>query len=578
MKSSYGSNLQTKKSSLYVSDPYLRGRVCVSSKAAIMVLFWTFAMNFANIMLHEKRWFVGKIFRSIIENDVYIVTIVLGYSAILQCIFPIAGYLADTRFGRYKTILVSLWVLLLVNIAIATLVLFLLYEKKSTTTNVITALVYFLFLVGMPGFRANIIQFGLDQVFYAAAEEQRIFVHWYVWCYNLSGLLINLIFNIEIFNKHDRKISHALLSLLFGLVTIAVLASFYFFFCRRKRWFLTESRFYNPYTMVYNVTKYLLRLKFPTRNHSAPPPSDSSTGLDLSNNQYKETFSVSQVEDVKAFYRVMKVLLSLGLVFFIHTAERHTSSLFTDQSKFEYDNDSNHSSFTEEFLPHSTLYYAAMMVILSTHIFLIRPYIKPLLRHRYLKLLTRIGIGILCSILALLTLFIFDITFHNRNQDCIFKIYSNSTSNVTHHHESHTLLQHSEYLLLLKHFLTALSHAILYVALYEFICTQSPQSMKGFLIGVSYAIRGLSEILASLLMILFAIKYNLITPSCSMIYYIVNIAVGAIALMIFIGAARGHKYRVRRFQAPMMRDYGQNYYSKLQNEDSCESNIRNYGT
>jgi len=541
-----------------------------------MILFWSFLVTFADILLHDKMWFVKKILPT--SSHVYVTSIVLGYSAILQCFFPIAGYLADTRFGRYKTVLVSLWILLLVNAGIIAVVILQLFKEANPITKIVTGLVYFLFLVGLPGFQANIIQFGIDQVFYAANEEQKIFVHWYVWCYNLSGLLINLIFNIHIFKNN--KVSHVLLSVLFSLITIVTLASFYFFYCSRKQWFLTESRYYNPYVMVYKVTKYFLRFKFSTRNRSASPHFESSTGLDLSNNQYKELFSVSQVEDVKAFYGIMKVLLSLGPVFFIHTAERHVLFLFPKhirQSDFT-SNESNHTSYVEQFLQSETPYYTIMLIILSIHIFLVRPYIQPIIQRNIFKMLTRMGLGILFSTLALLTLFTIDTMIHERNRDlsCIFRRELNNTFNDTQH-VSHTLIIQLEYSLLLKHMLTAFSHAILYIAIYEFICSQSPQSMKGFLLGVLYAIRGVFEILASLLMVLLTFKYKAPFPSCGMIYYLLNVAAGGTALMIFTCVARGYKFRVR-VQASTTYHHGRNYYSKLEDEESCESNIRNYGT
>ncbi len=40
---------------------------------------------------------------------------------------------------------------------------------------------------------------------------------------------------------------------------------------------------------------------------------------------------------------------------------------------------------------------------------------------------------------------------------------------------------------------------ILYISLYQFISAQSPHSMKGLLIGLSYAVRGISELYAAIL-------------------------------------------------------------------------------
>ena len=47
--------------------------------------------------------------------------------------------------------------------------------------------------------------------------------------------------------------------------------------------------------------------------------------------------------------------------------------------------------------------------------------------------------------------------------------------------------------LLIQLTLSAFSHMLIYTAVFEFICSQSPHSMKGLLIGVLYVIRGLYQ-------------------------------------------------------------------------------------
>ena len=49
--------------------------------------------------------------------------------------------------------------------------------------------------------------------------------------------------------------------------------------------------------------------------------------------------------------------------------------------------------------------------------------------------------------------------------------------------------------------LSALSRMLIYTGVFEFICSQSPHSMKGLIIGVFYAIRGLYQVLAALLVL-----------------------------------------------------------------------------
>ena len=48
---------------------------------------------------------------------------------------------------------------------------------------------------------------------------------------------------------------------------------------------------------------------------------------------------------------------------------------------------------------------------------------------------------------------------------------------------------------ILPNILNALGAMFFYVALFEFICAQSPHSMKGLLIGVYFAIKGVYQLL-----------------------------------------------------------------------------------
>ena len=63
---------------------------------------------------------------------------------------------------------------------------------------------------------------------------------------------------------------------------------------------------------------------------------------------------------------------------------------------------------------------------------------------------------------------------------------------------------------------------LIYPAVYEFICAQSPHSMKGLFIGSSFAIRGVSELLASLLLKPFMFS-RFPLPSFGMEYYMMTI-------------------------------------------------------
>ena len=108
----------------------------------------------------------------------------------------------------------------------------------------------------------------------------------------------------------------------------------------------------------------------------------------------------------------------------------------------------------------------------------------------------------------------------------------------------------------------------IFPALYEFICAQSPHSMKGLLIGLSFAIRGLFDLLSSLLLVPFKFSHFSF-PSCGMEYYMMTIVVGVVGLAVYVCVAR--KYKLRERDEPChVRRFVEDYYSKLQEEENYD--------
>ena len=87
--------------------------------------------------------------------------------------------------------------------------------------------------------------------------------------------------------------------------------------CHRRRWFLIDTARLNPYKLVYKVTRFACLHKVPVqRSAFTYCEDDLPSGLDLGKNKYGGPFTTEQV-DVKAFYGIPKVLISLGPVFFL---------------------------------------------------------------------------------------------------------------------------------------------------------------------------------------------------------------------------------------------------------------------
>ena len=138
------------------------------------------------------------------KYDAGILFAVYASMAFVLCFYPVAGFLADTRYGRYNTVIWSLYLLLtmlVMSFAAATLLLpvIVLFEYGTWEQRVFhfligpACLLGLAMLVSIVAFNANVIQFGMDQLHDSPADHQSLFIHWYMWLYYFSVFLTHLI-------------------------------------------------------------------------------------------------------------------------------------------------------------------------------------------------------------------------------------------------------------------------------------------------------------------------------------------------------------------------------------------------
>ena len=149
--------------------------------------------------------------------------------------------------------------------------------------------------------------------------------------------------------------------------------------------------------------------------------------------------------------------------------------------------------------------------------------------------------------------------------------FGNGTINHNCARESCTLTYFniSPHFLLMPFTLNALSYLLLYIASYEFVCAQSPHSMKGLLIGTFFAIKGIFQLFGVVLYSVIGaecnVKFGL--PVSTFIYYFINIVIALIGLIAFVLVVRKYQYRQRDEPDNIYR-YAEEYYANAQDETS----------
>ena len=133
-------------------------------------------------------------FMNVIGSGVY------GFIAVWLLFYPLAGYLADVHYGRYKVAvsfgLRIMWIAVMVLIIGGSVVNIIFWPIYSFSDQVwyyggfdplilylaisvaIAFTAYCMWSVGFTAFAANVIQFGIDQLRDLPARDSFLFIHW----------------------------------------------------------------------------------------------------------------------------------------------------------------------------------------------------------------------------------------------------------------------------------------------------------------------------------------------------------------------------------------------------------------
>ena len=563
---------------------YKTTRKCVSSKSALLILFWSFIAGLWNgVAFNPDAYLTSFIV-------IYIYTLAgYGFVALVFCFFPLAGFLADVKYGRYKMVTRSLCLffisipLFMVAFVLAFGTLFTLpdlYIRHHAIYTILMVILLIMFLVsaiGLAGFTANVVQFGMDQLHDCPGEDRTLFIHWYVWVYFVTIVIGKLAWNFGFYNADldPHQWYNITGFVLLSLIPLLVMALLIITLClakRRRNWFLIEPGTVNPYKLVYRVTKFARQHKTPVRRSAFTYCEDEiPTGLDLGKEKYGGPFSTEQVEDVKVFCGILKVLFSFGAVFFLDFAASLALPFYALHTSLYIHTENPYYNITElQFRGTKILLNCGLLspLLIATCLPLYLCLLRPFISHYVPGMLKRMGLAIFLILLSLVTSFAMDYEAH---KNMFSKFSDNSTFDICMFLDpleidslnySVNFPQQTPLLLIVPLVLTSLSHMLIYTAVLEFICSQSPHSMKGLLIGLLYAIKGLYQLLATILVVPFAVGY-IYHPShisCGFSYYLVNIVIGLIAVLTYMWVAKKYKYRERDEICEIHR-YAEEYYS-----------------
>ena len=327
----------------------------VKNKGAILVLVWNFLIMNIFTLLYD----------CIINGHSFCSLILAGVGFIP----PIAGWLADVQFGRYKVIKWSIWVMwIALVIATVSSVVADFTDRYEKFDMYIFKCLYFIVVIGLGGYQVNIIQFGIDQLNDASTDEINFFIIWYVMTLILGGT------NTEILFPCLRGQQYKSLEVLFVClnVTLALILLLCF-----NNWLIKEPVKQNPYKLVFKVLKHAIKNKHPRcRSAFTYCEDELPSRIDFGKSKYGGPFTTEQVEDIKTFCRLIPMILFGGAVaggiFMATYLQYDILTHYTmynnihnlDKQSMDYGNKSLKNCYLEASFIHSFDYSALVILLL----------------------------------------------------------------------------------------------------------------------------------------------------------------------------------------------------------------------
>ena len=318
---------------------------CIQSKAARLILLWNFAVLLVYNMFNNINAYIQ------VSHSTLLLILLPTIFIFIGMLSPVAGLLTDVKFSRFKTVLCSSYIILVkISIFLLLVVIFVMVIIKANKayylTNIrnfieidlplscvllIMVTVYMVFII-------NGVQFGMDQLHDSPTEDSILYINWYVWIYYTCSLITQVAWNLNFYDRQCdyidilRMLRVSFTSLIFittlFLLTVSLCVVHY-----RKVWFLLEPAGVNPYKLVYRVVKFAYQHKVPLRRSAFTYcDEESPTRQDVGKHKFGGPFTTKQVEDVKAFWGILKVLVTIGPAFLLQTVMQTLLPMFSKHS------------------------------------------------------------------------------------------------------------------------------------------------------------------------------------------------------------------------------------------------------
>uniref|UniRef100_A0A1X7UKY2 Major facilitator superfamily (MFS) profile domain-containing protein n=1 Tax=Amphimedon queenslandica TaxID=400682 RepID=A0A1X7UKY2_AMPQE len=478
--------------------------VFITSFSAVLVLIWDHLLYFQ----FGIDWYYLKFGNDYIEIFTYT-------ESLLYLSFPFFGLLADVWIGRYKAILIGMilcfisWIMSGIGFIIQSC------DGPEVLQWLAFGIAYFTQYVGLASFSANIIQYTIDQLVGASADELNTVIYWHCAALALSSLLLSF---ANCFDTY--KYINLIMFILSGVAVSLVLVSHSFFKHKLENIPLIK----NPIKLIVRVLCYARKHKYP-ENRSALTywEEKAPSRIDLGKDKYGGPFTVEEVENVKTVFRIIPMFIAI---------------IGYSLSEEVYFNNDNNTSFLVCGILNDGLHNGCSFLLILLYLYFFRVFF-----YKYIpSMLRRMSFGLVFALISRIP-------------------YLLPFLNITWKE-------------LASQILVGISYVLVNPVSLEFIVAQSPVQTRGVMVGIWYASWQIGIILSRFIAFLFHCGHQNIC--LNLYYHLTKLVLLLIILIVFVILAKRYKYRVRENEVNIVqivdRTY-QNYFKQEEEYNNQENNI-----
>ena len=298
--------------------------------------------------------------------------------------------------------------------------------------------------------------------------------------------------------------------------------SFYINPSKKKIWFFTENIGENPYKLVTNVIVFAVRHKVPiSRSAFTYCENEHLSRIDYGKQRYGGPYTTEQVEDVKVFLNMMKIIFSMAPAFMLNIVAT-VSSINHHRHQTEI---MEKNPLKLMLLDYGILSPIFTLVSIPSYLFLLKPFLSKYIPNMF----KRIGLSIAILTVSILLYFLYDMVSYGTSDE-LSSAYDHCKSNKSYILNKSLVHIPTTYMFIL---LLPISHMLFYISAWKFICCQSPQHMKGLLFGLFFAIRDIFQFLGIVLIFPFWNTWESQLARCQFGYYLLNVCIGISSLILY---------------------------------------------